>query len=303
MTRRTFAELADGTKVETVTIGAGRLSADFLTLGARLNGLWFDGSGSLVPIHDLDAALGPDIVSGAVISPVMNRLSNARAPLDGRMLRFAPNEGPNLLHSGADGSAGRNWHIAETGPAHVAFDLDQPSGAFPGNRRTRAAYRITGDALHLEITVATDAPTLVNAGFHPYWTLTGRGRDGHLLTIHADRFLPSHPDNIPTGEVLPVTGTDRDYRRARQPAIDIDTCFPLGPGDRMRPAVRLMGGGIVLDVLTDAPACHVFTGHPSGIAVEPELWPDGPNQPGFPSFRLEAGATFRQRIEHRFSRP
>ena len=38
-----------------------------------------------------------------------------------------------------------------------------------------------------------------------------------------------------------------------------------------------------------------------GLALEPELFPDTPNQPAFGSARLDPGGTFRNVITYRFS--
>ena len=165
-----------------------------------------------------------------------------------------------------------------------------------------ARFALTDDVLSLHLSATTDRPTLMAPGFHPYWSLARQGRDGQTVRVHADRYLPAHPDTIPTGEIAPVEGSPRDFRAPRAPGPDVDTCFLTREGDGVRPAVRIEGGGIALDIATDAPGVHLYTGHPRGIAVEPELWPDGPNKPGFPPFRLGPGETFRQTVLHRFSR-
>ncbi|HCG94332.1 MAG TPA: hypothetical protein DEX20_01760 [Halieaceae bacterium] len=38
----------------------------------------------------------------------------------------------------------------------------------------------------------------------------------------------------------------------------------------------------------------------SGICLEAQGFPDAPNQPNFPSIRLEPGATYRQRTIYQF---
>ncbi|WP_444462692.1 aldose epimerase family protein [Rhodobacter capsulatus] len=56
--------------------------------------------------------LGSDLLSayeqrlhwcGAVVGPVANRLWRAQVTLDGRLWQAQPNDGANLLHSGAEG--------------------------------------------------------------------------------------------------------------------------------------------------------------------------------------------------------
>ena len=79
---------------------------------------------------------------------------------------------------------------------------------------------------------------------------------------------------------------------------------------RLAAQLLLRETGLQLNVLTTQPALQVYTGdylsqpfHPrQGICLEAQGFPDAPNQPGFPSTRLEAGATYRQRTVYRFAR-
>jgi len=301
MSLRDFGVLTDGRPVREVTIANERLTARFLTLGARINGLNFDGFEGLTPalsMAEAEAAL----YCGSIVGPVMNRLSGAKASLDGTILRFDANEGPNLLHSGDAGFERKVWDIAQITETAVTFTLELEPDAFPGHRKVAVTYRLEGADLVLEIAAATDAPTLMNMGFHPFWTVSRQGRDGHDLQVHSSHFLPMDSANIPTGEVLEVAGTELDYLVARKAEDGIDHCFVLSDAREVAPCVTLRSDDLILDILTDAPAVHVFTGMAFGIAVEPEIHPDAPNNADFPSIRLGPGETFRQTTVHRFSR-
>ena len=296
-----FTTLADGRIIHAVSIANDRLAATFLTLGARLSDLRFDDSGPLVPPLTANELHTSGAYTGAIVGPVMNRLANAQALLDGDVLTFEANEGANLLHSGKDGINLMVWEVAEATEDSVTFRLDLETGAFPGNRQLNARYSLLGNDLVLDLSATTDAPTLMNFGFHPYWNLSGGLPETHLLTIEAPQFLPMDGGNIPTGEIAEVAGTAFDYRTARRPDRIVDHCFVLESRTEPELAVRLSGGDIALEVLTDAPAVHVYTGNDIGIAVEPEVHPDAPNHEAFPSIRLGPGDTFRQKVIHRFT--
>ena len=300
MTVTTFAQMPDGRDVLQVTLQNASLTAEFLTLGARINGLTFDTFDGLMPALDMTRALGEDQYSGAIVGPVINRLGGAQATLDGAVLTFVANEGPNLLHGGADGLQCKLWEIAEHSETHVTFLLDLPPDAFPGHRNVKVTYRLEAADLWVDISATTDAPTLINIGFHPYWTLSQQGRDGHELLIDADHFLETGAGKISTGRTCPVADTSLDFTEMRPAHFDIDHCFLHETG--ARPSVSLQSEAIRLDITTDAPAVQVFTGHPSGIAVEPEIHPDAPNHDAFPTIRLGPGETFRQSTRHRFSK-
>lgn len=301
MSPRAFGVLSDGRRVEEVILSNDRLEARFLTLGARINGLRFEDVDGLTPAFDI-AGVEATPYCGAVVGPVMNRLSKARAPLDGAVLEFEPNEGANLLHSGKYGIHDMIWDVAEVSPSAVRFLLDLPPDAFPGRRRIAVTYRLDGADLVLEIEGETDAPTLMNVGFHPFWTVSPKGRVGSQVTVNAEAYLPMDGENIPTGEICAVDGTAMDYRVRRTPEGDVDHCFVLPKTDGLRSNVTLQGEQVALEVLSDAPAVHVFTGLDLGIAIEPETHPDAPNHSHFPSIRLGPGDRFRQTVIHRFSR-
>jgi len=296
-----FANLPDGRPIHAVSIANDRLAATFLTHGARLLELRFDNSRSLVPPLHVEDLLASGKYTGVIVGPVMNRLAAARAPLDGETLVFTPNEGANLLHSGEDGVNTKIWELAETTETSVTFRLNLPPDSFPGNREINARYRLEESDFILEITATTDAPTLMNAGFHPYWNLSGGTPETHNVSIAAPHYLPMDSQNIPTGEIADASGTEFDYQVARTPTRDIDHCFVLQPRSKTEQAVRLASESIAMDVLTDAPAVHVYTGKDIGIAVEPEIHPDAPNQETFPSIRLAPGETFQQKVIHRFT--
>lgn len=295
-----FARLPDGREVQQVTLSNDRLRADFLTLGARINGLRFDGIDGLTPVLDMARATGDDQYSGAIVGPVINRLGDAKALLNDEVLRFAANEGPNLLHSGADGIHDKFWQIAAVGETDVTFALDMAPDAFPGQRRIEVTYRLDGPDLWVDIWAKTDAPTLMNVGFHPYWTLSRNGRDAHQLLIDADCYLETGPAKISTGNIASVLHTSLDYTEMRDADFDVDHCFVQSAGNA--PSVSLQSHEIRLDITTDAPAIQVFTGHASGIAVEPEIHPNAPNIAAFPSIRLAPGEAFQQSTRHRFSK-
>jgi len=63
-----------------------------------------------------------------------------------------------------------------------------------------------------------------------------------------------------------------------------------------------------LEVRADQPGLQVFTGDTldtarGGIALEPQLFPDSPHHPEWPSAVLRPGETYRHVIEWRFGSP
>ncbi len=219
--------------------------------------------------------------------------------------------------------------------AHVSADGDQ---GFPGTLRATATYRLTdADELHIDYGAETDRPTIVNITNHAYWNLGGEGGGtamDHRLQILADAYLPTDTTAIPTGERRAVAGTAFDFRqptrigaRVRE-ADDTQIRFGHGydhnwvlrppAGDACRLVARLEDpvSGRVLALLTDQPGLQFYSGNfldatsvgKSGrlyrmgdaVALEPQMFPDTPNQPGFGSVRLAPGERYRNTIILRF---
>lgn len=303
----TFGRLPDGRPVEMIGIRGSSLEARILTFGARLHALSFEGSPNLMAgSPDLAGYLGPLIYAGPVVGPVVNRIAGAKAEIDGKACLFQANQsGRHCLHSG-DGIQGMLWEVEEAGPAAVRLSvaLEDGRGGFPGNRRLSAEYRIEGAALRLELSASTDAPTLMNPAHHGVWNLDGtRSWEGHRLEVETDRYLPVDADTIPTGEIAPVTGTPYDHRMPRAPDPSLDHNFCFAPAAGPRRLARLTGAsGRALEVVSDAPGLQVYAGGRQGIALEPQLWPDAPHHPDFPSILLRPGENFRQTTLFRLSR-
>ncbi|RVT82843.1 galactose mutarotase [Rhodobacteraceae bacterium CCMM004] len=320
-----FGALPDGRRVDIHRMSAGDLSASVLTLGAILNDL---------RVGDRPLALGsPDVGPyagrmghfGAIMGPVVNRLSGAAAEIDGTRHSFEPKEGKSYTqHSGSAGIHRKVWQVVRKRRREIVLAVEMPDGegGFPGNRRLTATWTLDAGGLTLTLEAETDAPTLMNPAFHGYWNLTGAPDwGGHRLQVLAERWLPTDADDLPTGGILPTAGGLRDFRAPRTvtprdtPKLDHNFCLAAARGPR-RPAVRLEGGGMALTVETTAPGVQVFDmgtidlgdvpthhGHGyrpyAGLAFEPQMWPDAPAHPAFPSILLGPGETFRQ--ETRFA--
>ncbi|MDJ1006404.1 MAG: galactose mutarotase [Paracoccaceae bacterium] len=292
-----FGALGDGRKVHAIDLRNGTLSARVLDYGARLV-LYRRGSGPNISV----AGTLPDYENekryfGPIIAPVINRIAGARAEIDGRRCTFDANQdGRHTLHSGRAGSHTAIWAVSASDAAFATFTLDLADGAggFPGNRRITARYALEDDGLSLDIEATTDAPTLMNPGSHGVWNPDGAPDWSRLsLTVPSERFLPTTPEDLPTGEIASVAGTLYDHRGPRPPDSSLDHNYCFEPHFGLR--ARLEGDRGVLEVHSDAPGLQAYAGGREGIALEPQLWPDAPNNPQFPSIRLAAGETFRQR--------
>jgi len=318
-----FGTLADGDRVDRLTLLSGDLTVSLLTYGAILNDVRLAGVDHSLTLgsDDLAAYEGPLKYHGAIVGPVANRIAQARASLDGHRYVFDANEGgTTTLHGGYVGTHARVWQVTGLGAdwAGLRLMLADGEGGFPGNRVITVRYAVLpGNVLELVLEAVTDAPTWINLAHHGYWNLSGAATtEGHRLMIHADRYTPVDGQMIPTG-VAAVEGTAFDFRTARpigagQPdRYDHNFCLS-DQREELREVTVLTGpGGFSMRLSTTEPGLQVYDaarnssapfrgfggevyGPFSGIAIEAQGWPDALNQPGFPSIVLRPDAVYRQ---------
>ena len=211
---------------------------------------------------------------------------------------------------------------------------------YPGTLTVTTTYTLDDHgALTIDYVATTDAPTIVNLTNHALFNLAGEGApEGVLtdrLTIPAHRYTPVNSALIPTGELKAVAGTPFDFtsgrildevvRDGRDPQIviarGIDHNYVIDAGKTAAPKLlaRLedLRSGRVLEVLSDQPGLQVYTGNVldgtligkhghlyrmgDGIALEPQLFPDTPNQPSFGSARIDPSKPYHHRMIYRLS--
>ncbi|KTF69940.1 aldose epimerase family protein [Sphingomonas sp. HT-1] len=275
---------------------------------------------------------------GAVAGRYANRIAGGRFALDGETFQLTTNEGDNSLHSGPAGFDQQLWTVESRSDTAVTFRLDTPHGwnGFPGDLTARVEYVLEEDGLAVRFTATTDRATIVNLTQHAYFNLAGEGSSAtileHVLQIPASAITPVDNELIPTGALAPVEGTPFDFRTPKPIGRDIDAAdaqlalgtgfdhnFVLdGPAGFERRIATLFDPhtGRVLDVHSTEPGVQFYSGNyladgapgttggtyplRGGLCLEPQKFPDSPNQPGFPSARIEAGETYRHSMAFRF---
>jgi aldose 1-epimerase len=334
-----FGEMPDGRPVERVTIGsAPGVVVDVLTLGATAHRVEVTcGDGVRRPValgRDTVAdLLGVDGFLGATIGRYGNRIAAGRFTLDGKPVTVRTSDRGNSLHGGPDGWDKALWTIESHDPSSVTLTLVSPDGdqGFPGTVTASVTYSVDGSTVRIAHAATTDAPTVLNMTNHTYFNLDGDGAgtiDGHTLEVHADHYTPVDATGIPLGDHVPVDGTPFDLRTptALGPVLRLDEAqladahgidhnfVVRGEGLRSVATLASPQTRTMLELVADQPGLQVYTGNAlagpgragrryrpgDGIALEPQLSPDTPNHPSWPSARLAPGETYRSTIEWRF---
>ncbi|MBY6091748.1 aldose epimerase family protein [Maritimibacter alkaliphilus] len=297
-----FGTAPDGTAVEVVTLARAGTTVQVMTWGATLLDYRIEGVDFSLILGSarFEDYLGPLCHYGAIVGPVANRIAGGQMPVAGRLLTLDRNEaGRTTLHGGSAALDARNWRVSAVEEDSVTLALTHPDGCggFPGPVEITARYGLDASgALILDITAETARETCFAPAFHGYWTLDGRADlSGHRLTVAAESYLPVDADKIPAGGPAPVAGTVFDHRQPRPPAATLDHNFCLRPArGPLAPACLFETDRLRLAVETTEPGVQVYTGQQHGIALEPQVWPDSPNRPDFPSAGLRPGETYRQ---------
>lgn len=301
------------TDTEIYTLSSETLKVRVCNVGARVLSFEYDGVDMLYGPKNAEELQADTCYCGAVCGRVANRIAGGRFELDGKEYSLAVNNGPNHLHGGLKGFSDMPWAVESVSPTQLVLSLNSPDGdeGYPGAVKVQAIYTVDGNRLTLELKAETDAPTLLNLTNHAYWNLNGCGTmDDHLLMVHASAYTPMVA-NIPTGAILPVTGTlydltapaclgERNAPDAIAGGYDDNYVLPTTPG--VKRVATLTNGKYTLHLATDAPGLQVYTGDylplkRGGVALEAQNFPDSPHNPHFPTIELRPGQVYARTIE------
>jgi aldose 1-epimerase len=211
---------------------------------------------------------------------------------------------------------------------------------YPGKLATSLTYSISGGMeLSVAFSAVTDKPTIINLTNHSFFNLAGVEASGggildHRLTIAADQYLPVRVDGIPLDAPSPVETTPFDFRKVHRVGVRLhdaveqiqirqgyDHCYCLRGGavDEPRFAARVEDpkSGRAFELWTNQPGVQFYSGNflngtvtgkygriyrqYDALCLEPQVYPDTPNRPDFPSARLDPGQTYRHISLYRFS--
>ena len=277
---------------------------------------------------------------GATIGRYANRINQGKFTLDGVEYQLPRNNFGHCLHGGPKGFQYQIFDAQKLNDQELQLTYVSKDGeeGFPGNLTCNVKFTLTDDnAIDIQYEATTDKPTVVNMTNHSYFNLdgdpTGDNSD-YLLTIDADSYTPVDSTFMTTGEILPVEGTDMDFRTPTAIGERInDTAFVQikngkgydhnwvlnTKGDISKKAASLKSPktGIVLDVYTNEPGVQVYCGNfldgtltgkkgivynqRASVCLETQKYPDTPNKADWPTAVLRPGETYKSQCIFKFS--
>lgn len=278
-------------------------------------------SNIILGFDSLDEYIADTSCHGAIVGRYANRIANAQFSIDGNEHNLAKNDGNNNLHGGYHGFHKKVWSAKIIGNNHVKLsyhsaDLEE---GFPGKLSTTVDYMLTEqNELQILMQAKSDAITPVNLTGHTYFNLTGNSEESvlnHHLCINADNYTPVNKELIPHGTIERIKNTALDFSSERPIAEQFqqlpngfDHNYVLNKNGQA--AARLFDpkSKRTLEVFTNKPGMQFYTGNyldgkfspQTGLCLEPQFFPDSPNQPQFPSPFVAPGETYEHRLIYRF---
>lgn len=276
---------------------------------------------------------------GALIGRYGNRIAHGKFTLDGKEYTLATNNGANSLHGGNKGFDAVVWDAKQVDAQTLELTYLSKDGeeGYPGNLLVRVLYQLTDEnELKIEYWTTTDQSTVVNLTHHSFFNLHGAGNgtiNDHLLQIHAAYYTPVDAGLIPTGEIAPVDGTPFDFQESKPIGAELEVKnqqldYGLGydhnfvleqNGEGLNYAAKVVEptSGRAMEVYTNEPGMQFYGGNfldgsivgkegkayefRTAFCLETQHFPDSPNQPDFPSTRLDPGEEYYSICVYKFS--
>ncbi len=272
---------------------------------------------------------------GSTIGRYANRIAAGKFSLNSEQYDLATNDGAHSLHGGEKGFNKVVWTgetIEDDGRVGVKLTYTSPDGeeGFPGTAEVEAVFEITKkNKLSIQFRAKSDKDTPFNLTHHGYFNFSNENENvlDHQLRIYAEKYTPADETLIPTGELVKVKDTPFDFRKMQkvgdrieqvEGGYDHNYVIKEKNDDKLKKMAELYheASGRVMEVHSNAPGIQFYSGNfldgatgIDGVAynkhwalcLEPQLFPDSPNQPDFPSAILKAGEMYNHRIEYHFS--
>ena len=336
--KKTFGILSNGKKIKLYTLKAGDLKFSLTNFGAAWTSLIVPSRKGkddvLLGYSGLDGYLNNKPYIGVTVGRFANRINGASFNLNGKTFNIDANEENNSLHSGWRGFDKLVWKsesYEENEGVYIRFELESPDGdgGFPGNFKAVINYGLTkSNEIICDYHAKCDQPCPVNLTNHAYFNLAGEGKGNilsHELKLNCSSYVEVNDQNIPTGKIIPVSGTVFDFNSRRKichniskPFNGYDHCYVVdGKQDELRPCAEVYESysGRSMKVFTSQPSVQFYTGNyldivtgkngsyyskHTGFCLETQHYPDSPNNPNFPSCIIEPGTEYHEKAVFSF---
>lgn len=274
---------------------------------------------------------------GALIGRYANRIGKAAFQIGTERYTLSANNNGNTLHGGLKGFDKVIWKVKSVSDSSLLLTYHSSDGeeGFPGNLDVEVLLTLGHDnTLTFEYKATTDKATPVSLTSHSYFNLSaGKSAtiEKHELQILAEKITEVDDLLIPTGQFMEVFETPFNFLERKAIGADLDSVE--GGYDHNFVLIEAKGketglaghaaelydplSGRVMRLYTTEPGLQFYSGNfldgtitgkngqvyvkHAGLCLEPQRFPDSPNQPHFPNTILQPGETYRQTSVLEFS--
>ncbi len=278
-----------------------------------------------------------EVFFGATIGRYGNRIANGKFKIDNLEYTVETNSenSKNHLHGGTHGFHNVVWDAKQISESQLELShfSTEKEANYPGNLKVTVVFELTDlDELKITYSATTDKKTIINLTHHSYFNLTGKPNTSILdlqLKLYASNYTPTNSDMIPYGTIESVANSPLDFRtfqtigsrinndhKQLKQAKGYDHNFVLdGSGLKKAAQVYDSNSKRTLEVFTTEPGMQFYSGnHLNNIkgkydyeyqpnfafCLEPQHFPDSPNQSNFPSTILKPKETYNSTTIYKF---
>ena len=277
---------------------------------------------------------------GCIAGRYANRIANGQFLLNGKLVKLTQNDNGNHLHGGQKGFSSKLWDVVEhkTNTLILSLESRDQDENYPGTLKTTVSYTINDlNELKVGFYAYSDMDTIINLTQHSYFNLNGNtGEDilNHKIKINSNQITEIDHQLIPTGKFLDVKGTPLDLRKLTRIGKMINQNFQQmnfakgydhnfvlnnNKANNIKKVAELIGDKtkIKMIVKTDLPGLQFYSGNfldgsyegkngfkltrNSGLCLEPQYFPDSPNNSHFPPTILKKGDVYAHNIIYSLS--
>jgi len=218
----------------------------------------------------------------------------------------------------------------------LSYLLRKMDKGLPANLKMKIIYSLSNDnSLKIVLEALTDKNMIFSFNKHAFFNLNGCNTtniQGHLLQINANSYFPVDCNLLPVFDHESSIGTPFDFNKATVIGARINDnneqlknangyhhSFLLNKHSSKTPVAKVMGdkSGIVLEVCTDAPVLHFYSGNAmpfaanhnvaekdnyrNAFSIVPQIFNSLNQRVQFPTMVLKANQPYKLSTTYRFS--
>ena len=259
--------------------------------------------------------------NGFTVGRCANRIAAGKFTLNGTEYQLTKNNNGNHLHGGT-GKGMSSWQgpfatndwtkVGQTATTiEYTFHSADGDNGYPGNMDMNVKYTLTeAGELKIEYHATCDKDSLCNPTNHLFMTLNGdTSYDNIKLWVNADNYTPLN-NQLPTGEISPVEGTQFDYREEKtfDKSKSYDDNYVIkGEKNSFRKCATMTGTslGVKVDVYSDRAGLQLYKESNGKICLETQQFPDAINHENFLEYGttvIKANVPFESKTTYHFTK-